>query len=419
MTINHIFEISKALLLARSKQTVIAAVGVTLSVAFFISLLGFMEGLNTLLDGLVLNRTPHIRLYNDINPSEEQPINLSGRFSDHHNFISSIKPSDSRKDVYNAQAIMNYLSTDERVLGLAPKVTEQVFFNLGNIQLNGVINGVDVEQEARLFNFQDYVIEGDYMDLKNKTNCIILGSGLAEKMLAKKDDVIKVTALGGDQYSLKVVGFFQSGIVELDRTQCFVSLNTGQKILGESSNFVSEIQVKLYDMDAAPALAKEYKQRFNVDTEDIQTANAQFETGSSARSIISYAVGMTLLIVAGFGIYNILNMMIYEKMDTIAILKATGFAGSDVKKIFIGIALSIGIGGAFCGALLGLIFSMLIDIIPFDSVAVPNVDTYPVDYGIQYYSIAVIFAISTTFFAGWFPAKKASVVDPVEIIRGK
>jgi lipoprotein-releasing system permease protein len=263
------------------------------------------------------------------------------------------------------------------------------------------------------------VIEGDYMDLKNKTNCIILGSGLAEKMLAKKDDVIKVTALGGDQYSLKVVGFFQSGIVELDRTQCFVSLNTGQKILGESSNFVSEIQVKLYDMDAAPALAKEYKQRFNVDTEDIQTANAQFETGSSARSIISYAVGMTLLIVAGFGIYNILNMMIYEKMDTIAILKATGFAGSDVKKIFIGIALSIGIGGAFCGALLGLIFSMLIDIIPFDSVAVPNVDTYPVDYGIQYYSIAVIFAISTTFFAGWFPAKKASVVDPVEIIRGK
>jgi lipoprotein-releasing system permease protein len=57
---------------------------------------------------------------------------------------------------------------------------------------------------------------------------------------------------------------------------------------------------------------------------DYQTANSQFETGSTVRSI-SYSVGIVLLIVAGFGIYNILNMMIYEKMDSIAILKAQGF----------------------------------------------------------------------------------------------
>lgn len=126
-----------------------------------------------------------------------------------------------------------------------------------------------------------------------------------------------------------------------------------------------------------------------------------------------------MLIVAGFGIYNILNMMIYEKMDTIAILKATGFAGSDIKNIFIAISLSIGIGGALAGALLGFFFSFLIDSIPFHSAALPTVDTYPVDYGLQYYSIAVIFAVVTTYLAGWFPARKASIVDPVEIIRGK
>jgi lipoprotein-releasing system permease protein len=51
-------------------------------------------------------------------------------------------------------------------------------------------------------------------------------------------------------------------------------------------------------------------------------------------------------------------------------------------------------------------------------VAVPGVDTYPVDYGLQYYSIAVAFAVATTYFAGWFPSRKASSVDPVEIIRG-
>ena len=73
--------------------------------------------------------------------------------------------------------------------------------------------------------------------------------------------------------------------------------------------------------------------------EDIQTANSQFETGSFIRTLISYVVGIVLLVVAGFGIYNILNMMIYEKMDSIAIMKAIGFSGKDVNLIFIFIAL--------------------------------------------------------------------------------
>jgi lipoprotein-releasing system permease protein len=89
--------------------------------------------------------------------------------------------------------------------------------------------------------------------------------------------------------------------------------------------------VKLHDLLQAPAMAREFASRFDVDALDIQTANAQFETGSDVRNIISYAVGVVLLIVAGFGIYNILNMMIYEKLDAIAILKATGFSGSDVR----------------------------------------------------------------------------------------
>lgn len=420
MKIKHITEIAKALLLARSKQTLVAAIGVAFSVAFFVSLLGFMEGLNDLLDGLVLNRTPHIRLYNDIRPTARQPINLDSTYHQaYHHFINSIKPANARKGIYNADAIIQKLATDERVYGVAPKTTAQVFYNLGSIELNGVLNGVEVNQEAKLFNFGDYVFEGDYTELQSRSNSILLGRGIADKMLAKKGDIIQVTTIKGEQFSLKVVGFFQSGVVELDKTQSYVSLQTSQKLLGESGSFISDIQVKLKDIDKAPAIAQEYEQRFGIDAEDIQTANAQFETGSSARSIISYAVGIVLLIVAGFGIYNILNMMIYEKMDTIAILKATGFAGADVKRIFLFISLTIGLGGALAGAILGLLFCGIIDAVPFNSPALPTVDTYPVDYSLKYYAIAITFAIATTYFAAWFPARKASAVDPVEIIRGK
>ena len=419
MKAKHIFEIAKAMLLARSKQTLVAAIGVAFSVAFFVSLLGFMEGLNTLLDGLVLNRTPHIRLYNDIRPSDDQPIALDSTLKNYHHFIHSIKPANARKEIYQVETIFKRLKNDSRVLGVAPKLSAQVFYNLGNIELNGIVNGVEVAQESKLFKFQDYVFGGNAFDLENRSNSIILGQGIADKMQAKKGDIIQVTTINGEQFSLKVVGFFQSGLVELDKVQSYVSLATCQKLLGESSTFMTDIQIKLYDMDKAPELAKEYAALFKIDAEDIQTANAQFETGSNARTIISFSVGIVLLIVAGFGIYNILNMMIYEKMDTIAILKATGFSGVDVKKIFISISLSIGIGGALAGVLFGLLFSVIIDNIPFNSIAVPGVDTYPVDYGILYYSIAVAFAVATTYFAGWFPARKASLVDPVEIIRGK
>ncbi|MBL0308890.1 MAG: ABC transporter permease [Bacteroidetes bacterium] len=419
MRIKHITEIAGALLFSRWKQTLVAAIGVTFSITLFIALLGFMEGLNQLLDSLVLNRTPHIRLYNDIRPSKLQPIEIAEQYKNYHHFISSVKPANARKKIYNAEQIFDRLYADPRVLGVAPKVTVQAFYNLGKIDLNGVINGVDVEQEAKLFSFNDYVTGGNYYDLKNISNSIILGKGAADKMLAKVGDIIIVTTTGGEQFPLKVVGFFQSGIAELDKVQSYASLATTQKLLGETGNYVSDIQIKLKDLNQAPEVAREYEKLFNIDAEDIQTANAQFETGSNVRSIISYAVGITLLIVSGFGIYNILNMMIYEKMDSIAILKATGFAGDDVKTIFIVVALSIGISGALGGVVFGFLLSLLIDAVPFKTASLPTITTYPIDYGLQYYSIAVAFAIITTFFAGWFPAQKASKVDPVIIIRGK
>jgi len=419
MKVKLITSISIALLLARWKQTLVAAIGVTFGITMFITLLGFMTGLNDLLDGLVLNRTPHIRLYNEILASKIQPIDYSDEYKKSYNFISTVKPKNEKLEIYNSGAIINKLKQDTRVMGIAPKVTTQVFFNVGAIDLTGVINGVDVEAESKLFFFQDYVVDGNYIDLNNTPNSIILGKGAADKMLAQIGDIVQVTTAKGDRLQLKVVGYFQSGIQEVDKVQNYTSIATAQKILGVSNSYITDIQVKLKLMETAPIVATEYANLFDLEALDIQTANSQFETGSSVRSLISYAVGITLLIVAGFGIYNILNMMIYEKIDTIAILKATGFSGKDVKRIFITIALSIGIFGGILGLLGGLGLSIIIDNIPFNTAALPTVKTYPVNYNPKFYIIGIIFSIITTYFAGYLPSRKASKSDPVVIIRGK
>ncbi len=417
MNLKLIVQVSISLLLARWKQTLVAAVGVTFSIAMFVTLLGFMNGLNDLLDGLIMNRTAHIRLYHDINVSKNQPVDiLSPRTS---NFVNSVKPKNQRLELYNSAQIMQAIKQDARVLGVAPKITAQVFYNVGTIDLTGVINGIDPDEENRLFMFSDYVTRGNYLDLKNIPNSIILGKGVADKMAANIGDVVQVTTSKGERLQLKVVGYFQSGLQDLDKVQSYCSISTTQKLLGVSNNYITDVQVKLKDILMAPEMAKEYQRYYETDAIDIQQANSQFETGSSVRSIISYAVGVTLLIVAGFGIYNILNMMIYEKMDSIAIMKAIGFSGKDVNLIFIFIALSIGIFGGILGLLAGFGMSNIIDNIPFNTESLPTIKTYPINYNPVFYIIGGIFSIVTTYLAGYFPSRKASKIDPVIIIRGK
>jgi lipoprotein-releasing system permease protein len=90
-----------------------------------------------------------------------------------------------------------------------------------------------------------------------------------------------------------------------------------------------------------------------------------------------------------------------------------------VQRIFLMLSMIIGVVGGVSGLIGGFAMQNVIDNIPFITAALPTVKTFPIDYSPKYYIIAVTFALLTTWVAGWFPARKASQVDPVEIIRGK
>ena len=300
-----------------------------------------------------------------------------------------------------------------------PQVRTQVFYVAGSIELGGTITGINIMDEVEYFNFGDYVVEGDPVDLKNTDNSILLGAGIAETMSLNIGDRVQITSTGGTIFPLKIVGIFQSGIADVDNVRSFTTLKTAQRIVEGSDNYITDINLKLNDMSQAPAMAKEIESQFDLKAVDINEANAQFETGTTIRNLITYAVSITLLIVAGFGIYNILNMLIYEKMNDIAILKATGFSGTDVQLIFIMQALIIGIVGGILGLLLGLGLAHLIDGIAFETEALPTVTTYPVNHNPWFYVIGITFAIISTFLAGYLPSQRAKRVDPVKIIRGQ
>jgi lipoprotein-releasing system permease protein len=360
------FRIARIHLTSRLKQTIVAALGVTFGIGTYIILMSFMTGLNGILDDLILNRTPHVHLFNETKQSQYQPIVLHKDFENKINFVSSVKPSDAPIKIKNAIPLIQMLRQDENVKAVTPQYTAKVFYLAGNTQLNGLVKGVEIDKEVKHYNLNNYISQGDYHDLKSGTNTIILGKGIASKLSLELYDKITVNA-GANNISLKIVGFYESGMSDIDNVQSYTSIETAQRIGGVANNYVTDINIKLHNKELAPILAKSLEQQFNISAVDINEANAQFDTGTGIRNLISYAVSITLLIVAGFGIYNILNMFIYEKMDDIAILKATGFSGKDVQRIFILQAMLIGVIGGILGLLLGYGISYLISIAPFET----------------------------------------------------
>ena len=414
-----LIQIAKTHLLTRKKQSAIASLGVTFGIGTFIVLVSFMTGLNGLLDGLILNRTPHVRIYNEVKPNPVQPIEKSERFKGSVNMIHSIKPKQELRSVRNSLPMMAVLKKNALIKGVTPQVTVRVFYQSGSIILNGNANGIDALEEDRLFNFKQYIVGANPSDLANNENGIVLGIGVGKKLGLSIGDRIQILNSTGTTFRLKIVGFFQSGLADLDQIQSYVNVKMAQRIAGQGNNFITDISVKLHDIEKAKYMSDQIANTYGVNAIDVKTANAQFEAGNSIRNIITYAVSITLLIVAGFGIYNILNMVIYEKMNDIAILKATGFSGSDVKKIFIYQAMFIGIIGGLLGLLLGGVMSYVVSKTPFETEAIPTVKTFPVNFDPLFYLIGSVFALITTFFAGYLPAKKASKIDPVDIIRGQ
>jgi lipoprotein-releasing system permease protein len=411
------FEIAKTHLISKPKQTIIAMLGVTFGIGMFIAMVSLMTGLNNFTEELTMTSSPDIHIYHDVTegrPSIIDEVNTGGVNIVHHQ-----KPKNETPKLRNAFQIAELIRKDSRVTGVAPSISSQVFYNYGPVQLNGTILGVDIMEENKLFNLREKMKEGRIEDLKANHDGIIMGRGLARKLNVRSGDRVVITTPRGHTMTLKVVGIFQMGLGAVDNVRSYANLSTVQTILQQDHFYITDINIKLMDLHEANRIAPHYQKVFHYKSEDWETANATFLTGNIIRNILTYSVSITLLIVAGFGIYNILNMTIHNKMKDIAILKAMGFAGKDVKRIFMIQSLVIGLFGSVMGLVIGYVLSVLISKAPFNGGDFISLDHLPVNFDPKYYVIGIVFGVATTALAGYMPSRKAAHIDPIEILRGQ
>ncbi len=405
-------------MLARKKQTLVATLGVTFGIGMFILMVGFMTGINVLLEETMLSATPHIRIYHEVKAAQTSMLDEVNVGENFMNVTHHIKPKDEKLNVKNGLLIAENLRQSPEVLGVSPQLTSQVFYNFGPIQINGSLMGVQLLEEDKLFDLKSKLVAGKLENVLASHNGLLMGIGLAKKLNMHVGDKVTISTPKGVLKLMQVAGIFKYGVGAIDDMRSYTNLPTVQKMLGKDTRYVTDISLKLKDYYQAKQTAKVYEQKYQYRCEDWETANATILVSFTLRNIITYAVSITLLVVAGFGIYNIMNMTIYEKMKDIAILKAMGFSGADVRTIFITQALTIGSMGAVSGILLGFLLSIWVDNIPFNSGGFLAVDTFPVNYEIRYYVIGLVFGILTTAIAGILPSLRAAKIDPIQILRG-
>ncbi|MBS1659946.1 MAG: ABC transporter permease [Bacteroidetes bacterium] len=414
------FMISSTQLLARKRQSIIAMLGVLFGIAMFIFMMSFMKGVNNYIQDTMLSAIPDIHIYNDIRTDYTTSVTGSWLHNDPQKMVivHHPKPEKVRLNLKNADAILADLKTRPEIKVISPLLSTQVFFNYGSVQINGILDGVDILEESKIFGLHERMITGTPENLLTADKGVLLGQGLADKLNVAKGDLVTLATPEGTSMRFRVVGTFAFGLSTVDNIKAYVSLASVQQLLAKNHDYITDIRIKLHNIDAAKELAALFAKRYGYKSEDWESTNPSIKAGNMIRDSLTWVVCLTMLTVAGFGIYNIMNMVIASKMKDIAILKAQGFDGSDIRAIFLSQSLVIGVLGASLGLLLGFLLSYALSRVPFPKTEFTFMKYFPVVFDTRYYFAGAVFGILTTFLAGVLPARKAARVDPVTILRG-
>ena len=401
-------EIAKTYIISNKKLTAVAAAGVVLGMSIYIFMNSMLVGFDKSSSASIFKTTSHIRVYKDDEISKVLVKNSKENY-----LIINPKIVPSNNTIINPKLISETILKQPEVTVVTPQVSVNVFYNNGKSQISGLAIGIKPEEANVMYNIKSFMAEGNFDLLKSNPNGIIIGSGIAEKMNAKIGDNINLTSSKSVNKTYKVVGIFETNNSKVDKSNSYVNLASSQQLLKEGASYITDINVNIIDPEKAKAIAEKISNITGYKAEGWKEANETFMAANKMRKMIITFVSLTILLVAGFGIYNILNMTVSQKINDIAILKAMGFKGKDVIRIFVTQAVTIGIMGVIGGMIMA---TFLITFLKKVYVGC-DIGYFPIDYEPTKYLQGVVIGLVITFFAGYIPAKKAAQVDPVTIFR--
>jgi lipoprotein-releasing system permease protein len=405
--------IAAAHLAGRRRQTLVSVLGVALGVGVFIAVTGLMAGFQEFFRNQMIESNPHVVITDEVRRPAPQPLSML--HPEAAVAVSRILPRDPVRGIANAGEILAALQAMEGVAA-APALRGQMLLRRAGRDYAVSAIGIDPAQEMRVTTLQKDIKEGSLEALSTRTDGIVLGRPLAEKMGAALGDTVAVATAAGGETALRIVGIFSTGVEQQDLAQVYVALTRQQSMQGRP-RVVNAIHIRLADISRSREIAALAEGRWGYKAAPWEETFSRILEVFVLQNIIIYGSTGSILLVAGFGIFNIISTVVGEKARDIAIMRSIGMPRASVVATFVIEGIAVGLMGVAAGWLLGWAGASFIQTFPVPGSEDPN-QTLTVSQTVFSYGVAAGIALVSAVAAAWIPARKAARTDPLAIIRG-
>jgi len=317
------------------------------------------------------------------------------------------------------------LETKFPELSFSPYVQTAVMARKGQNLEGGYIFGVHFEDEAKV----NSVLKKAIADKHFKKYDVIVGKSLEEEFdLSLGQKVMYIftnVEPGGLSVTpkikrFKVASIFDSGLSAYDKAYSYTSLEALQTILHVAHNEYDGIHI--YSKNPREDIKKIAQELpISVTVKGWWQDNVNFFAALEMEKASLFIVLMLIILIAAINIISSLLMTVMNRRGEIALLLSLGTTQSEIKKVFLYLGIVIGIGGILAGVILGLGGIWVLG--TFDIIHLPKdvypTATLPLDLSLKDFTLIVSGAFSIVVLSSYYPAKKASEVDILTVLRNE
>lgn len=309
-------------------------------------------------------------------------------------------------------------------LKFSPYYTSQIISKNESLVQGSLLYGVDFAKEGAIN--EVFKKANSTADTPFK---IVIGDGLANEMNVSTGNKITLyfseqQAIGFDTMPLQkrfmVDGIFKSGLKAYDKAIIYTTLEAFEKILDRKKGFYDGIHI--YSKNPMGTI-KEIESTLpeGIMIEGWWQQNGSFFTAMQMEKKALFLVLLLIILVASLNIVSSLLMTVMSRRSEIALLRTLGATKAEISSIFFRLGLIIGITGLITGSILGLIGKWILE--NFNIITLPE-DVYgttklPIDLMFSDYLLIILGTAVIVIISSLYPAKKASQIDPVTVLRNE
>lgn len=318
--------------------------------------------------------------------------------------------------IRNPEQLLEAIGAFPEVIAAAPVLRGDVTISSGFRTESGRAIGIVPKSYVEVSDLEYQIVFGELRHFAESPDGVLVGRRLAERLDVFPGGILLVSHLGVKR-RYEVSAIFETGIDVFDKTHIFVHLSEARRLLDQMER-VSYIQVMSDSPEHAPALARRLEYALGHSVASWQEREKSWLEVFKVLRLSSALSMSTIILIAGLGMFSTLAIIVMERSREIAILRSIGFSRRDILYIFLFQGIIVYVIGTLLGSVLAIALTALAESLPIRIRGIFSTDHFLVLWSIWHYVWAALVAGLVVVVAALIPARRASRVEPGDVIRG-